>query len=546
MEKPSVDRSTPMDVDSNNATAPASNGNMNGNGTVPPSPVTAAAAAAAAAAAVPLDAEKCKDLGNRYFKQKNYSAAIAEYTNAISADPLNAVYFNNRAAAFMSNGDYGMALEDCREAERLQPSADKTRLRMSRVLTSLGRPQEALDLLSHGSFSAADRNLPQQMQAHVKSAQSSLASGSGSMTLYALDRAEAGLGLGCETPKKWRLMRAEANLKIGSVASLGEALNVVMSLLRQNSKDPDALVMRGRILYAQGENGKAALHFQEALRCDPDFKDARVYLKKARELDKKKEMGNEAFKRGDFENARVLYTEALEVDPENKGTNAKIYQNRAMTFMKLKSFDAAIADCDAALKLDATYTKARRTRAKILGQAGKWEDAVRELKALFDANPQDGTLPKEIRQAELELKKSLRKDYYKILGIERDATEQQIKKAYRQMAIKWHPDKNPDKPDADARFKDIGEAYETLSDMTKRDRYDRGVDIEPDPSEMFGGGGMGGGIDPSVLFAAMGGGGGGGGGFHFGGNAGASPFGGGFGGGHSHSARYSSGGGYNF
>ncbi|KAF3928851.1 hypothetical protein ABW20_dc0101690 [Dactylellina cionopaga] len=511
----------------------------------------------AAGAPATVNAEACKDLGNEYFKQKNYAAAITEYTKAISADPRNSTYFNNRAAAFMSNGDYQMALDDCREADRLQPGLDKTLLRMSRVLTSMGRPEEALETLNRCSqpsnhniqsskrLSTSDMNIPQQMLAHIKSAEASLASGSGSMTLYALDRAEKGLGLGCEIPKKWRLMRAEANLKIGNVNSLGEAQNVVMGLLRQNAKDPDALVMRGRILYAQGENAKAAQHFQEALRCDPDFKDARIYLKRAKELDKKKEMGNDAFKRGDYENARILYSEALEVDPENKGTNAKIFQNRAMTLMKLKCYDDAISDCDSALKLDPTYTKARRTRAKILGQAGQWENAVRELKALYDLNPQDGTLPKEIRQAELELKKSLRKDYYKILGVEKDATEQQIKKAYRQMAIKWHPDKNPDNPDADARFKDIGEAYETLSDPNKRDRYDRGLDIEPDPSEMFGGG-MGGGIDPSVLFAAMGG--GGGGGFHFGGSPGASPFGGfggGGGGGHPHGGRFSNGG-FNF
>ncbi|EPS42888.1 hypothetical protein H072_3227 [Dactylellina haptotyla CBS 200.50] len=523
METPKNDGPTPMDFESNTHSNDAS-----------------------ASTPGTIDAETCKDLGNEYFKQKNYSSAIAEYTKAISAAPANATYFNNRAAAFMSNGDYQMALEDCREANRLQPGADKTILRMSRVLTSLGRPDEALDLLDKASkkISTSDRNVPQQMLAHIKSAESSLASGSGSMTLFALDRAEKYLGVGCEIPKRWRLMRAEANLKIGNVNSLGEAQNVVMSLLRQNPKDPDALVMRGRILYAQGENSKAAQHFQEALRCDPDMKEARVYLKRARELEKKKEMGNDAFKRGNYENARVLYSEALEVDPENKGTNSKIFQNRAMTLMKLKCYDEAISDCDSALKLDPTYIKARRTRAKILGQAGKWEDAVRELRSLYESNPQDGTLPKEIRQAELELKKSLRKDYYKILGIEKDATEHQIKKAYRQMAIKWHPDKNPDNPEADARFKDIGEAYETLSDAHKRDRYDRGLDIESDPSEMFGGGGMGGGIDPSVLFAAMGGGGGGG-GFHFGGGPGANPFGGFGGGGHSHGASFSNGG-FNF
>lgn len=69
-----------------------------------------------------------------------------------------------------------------------------------------------------------------------------------------------------------------------------------------------------------------------------------------------------------------------------------------------------------------------------------------------------------MRNAELELKKSKRKDYYKILGVEKDASELDIKKAYRRLAIIHHPDKNPDDEEAAEKFKEIGEAYETLSD----------------------------------------------------------------------------------
>lgn len=65
------------------------------------------------------------------------------------------------------------------------------------------------------------------------------------------------------------------------------------------------------------------------------------------------------------------------------------------------------------------------------------------------------------------------KDYYKILGVERNASENDIKKAYRKLARKYHPDINPGNKSAEARFKEINEAYEVLSDKEKREKYDR-------------------------------------------------------------------------
>jgi len=63
--------------------------------------------------------------------------------------------------------------------------------------------------------------------------------------------------------------------------------------------------------------------------------------------------------------------------------------------------------------------------------------------------------------------------FYEILGVEKSATEQEIKKAYRRLALKWHPDKNPDnKDEADRKFKEISEAYDVLSDKKKREVYD--------------------------------------------------------------------------
>jgi molecular chaperone DnaJ len=86
----------------------------------------------------------------------------------------------------------------------------------------------------------------------------------------------------------------------------------------------------------------------------------------------------------------------------------------------------------------------------------------------------------------------VKRDYYEVLGVAREASEQEIKSAYRKLALQFHPDRNPNNPDAEEKFKECSEAYAILADMDKRSAYDR-----------FGhaavSGSAGGGFDPSTI-----------------------------------------------
>lgn len=117
-----------------------------------------------------------------------------------------------------------------------------------------------------------------------------------------------------------------------------------------------------------------------------------------------------------------------------------------------------------------------------------------------------------------------KRDYYEVLGVDKNASEDEIKKAYRKIAIKYHPDRNPDDPKAEEKFKEAAEAYSVLNDAQKRQQYDQfGFD---GPGGGFGGFGDGAGFSMDDIFSMFG--------DVFGGGAGF----GGFGGGSQQAPRY--------
>lgn len=127
------------------------------------------------------------------------------------------------------------------------------------------------------------------------------------------------------------------------------------------------------------------------------------------------------------------------------------------------------------------------------------------------SNPDYQNIDSYISDAKKNETKAKKKDYYKILGVDKNSDDQTIKSAYKKMAKKWHPDKNnkseEDKKHAEKMFRDINEANEILSDPKKKQMLDQGLDPN-DPN-----GGMdfsSGGIDPSSIFSMFMGQGGGG------------------------------------
>jgi DnaJ family protein C protein 7 len=272
---------------------------------------------------------------------------------------------------------------------------------------------------------------------------------------------------------KFNLMKAEFLAMLGRHS---QAQDITKEILEFDQLNIEALYLSALSLYYQDKIEQSFQHFQTVLRLCPDHSKANIVYQKARILLLKKQQGNEAFNKGNFQSACEIYSSALLIDPLNKIMNAKLYFNRCLARAKLNKLDQALDDCNQALNLNEDYMKARHKRAKLFMTKGMFEEAVREYEWIYLTDP--STVNKKfLDAARMKFKISKKKDYYKILGVGRTAGIEQIKKVFRELALKHHPDKcqnasESKKKEQEKIMKDINEAYAVLKDPKKRLIYD--------------------------------------------------------------------------
>lgn len=465
---------------------------------------------------------EAKEAGNVLYKQAQYSKAVEQYSKAIEYQPNEASYYNNRSAAYLMLQKFAEALTDVETAIRLDGTNAKYFVRSAKCNLQLGKLNDVDRAIASARAIDPSVNVQQESQGltHVRTylnnAQAALDNAQYNLVVSTLDRC---LQI-CPGATDFMCKKAEAYIHL---KQYGEASIITTTILQKDGTHVGAWYVRGLCAYYQGENEKCIDFFQRALRNDPDHSLSRVALKRTREIASLKEQGNTAFNAGRNQEALEFYTKALAVDPLNVNVNSKLYYNRALVSSKLKQSLSAVQDCSKALELDPAYHKALLKRARLYLELEKYEEAVQDFDAASKADPSNSDVRRELRNAQLELKKSKRKDYYKILELSKDADEEAIRKSYKKQALKWHPDRiatgtEEEKAEYDRKFKDIGEAYKILSDPQAKARYDSGQDLEEE-------GGMShSNVDVQNIFASMFG--GGHPGFSFGGG-----FPGGFGGG---------------
>ncbi|XP_076237616.1 tetratricopeptide repeat protein 2 isoform X2 [Calliopsis andreniformis] len=411
--------------------------------------------------------------------------------------PDNCIYYGNRAACYMMLGNYRNALSDAKRAIELDPNIHKSYVRVIKCCLVLGDTVQAETTLrklleldpNNKAIATVKKNL-EYVQKHLSDAATAYTAKDFRKVVFCMDRC-CDVSTSCA---RFKLTKAECLAFLGRYQEAQEIANDILHIDKQNA---DALYVRAMCLYYQGDIDRAFAHFQQVLRLAPDHAKALEIYKRAKNFKKKKEEGNVACKNKQYLQAFKLYGEALEIDPQNTVIKAKLYYNRAVVLAKIHFLNESVRECTEALKLDENYLKALLRRAASYMELKNYEEAVCDLEKAckLDKSRDNKRL---LMEAKLALKKSKRKDYYKILGIDKNASTDDIKKAYRKRAMVHHPDRHPnategEKREQEKKFKEVGEAYGILSDPKKRSRYDSEHDIDD------GDGGFQD-IDPNTLF----------------------------------------------
>ena len=273
-------------------------------------------------------------------------------------------------------------------------------------------------------------------------------------------------------------------------------------ILKQQPDHLEALYMRGYALLETGERDSANIHFKkvrlvidtdvQCLRSDPEYKKCKEGSKLVRAINRyysriedKKDYGEKieaANSLLELANLPEYYKEVAEFHlceyytKTKEYGEAEIHCNSVIKNKKSMGAEIDVADsiCNLATALigEEKYDEA----IKILKDA--LQNEAYDKKKVIVREPTDVQLQNKLNEAETALKRSKEKDYYKILGVKRDASQKEIKKAYRKLALQWHPDKHvgeerddevqkEDKEVAEEKFKEIAEAYEVLSNEGK-------------------------------------------------------------------------------
>ena len=451
-----------------------------------------------------------KELGNAQFKNQNYSAAADYYTRGIELNSSEPVLYANRGTCLKLLGKYKESLSDYKKAVQLNPKNTKNMKKLSSVYIILGNFGEAQILLQKCC------NLEPEDSSHT----------------YELNRAKKMVEDyekihekikdqnwdDVEEQSKKLLSDASAFIELQKIyinsclelCKFNDVIDYIKNKISSSvkSRDEEFNYLLAKAYYFKGDYDSAKREINNLVKQGIVDEKISKLKKCVATINDAKAKANSLFKSEKYDEAIEEYTKLLEFDPENKNFISIILTNRALCLKKKGKNMEALKDVDEAIKKNPNYSTAYIRRALIYEEFKMFDDAKSDLSKAKELDPSNTKIEGYLNEANQKADQARNRDYYQILGLNRNATPEEIKKAYRKLALKYHPDRNSEseqsKKIAQRKFEDVSDAYSVLSDPKKKQMFDHGADpLNPETASGGGGPGMSfhfSGTDPNEIF----------------------------------------------
>ncbi|WWC67535.1 uncharacterized protein I206_101444 [Kwoniella pini CBS 10737] len=470
---------------------------------------------------------------NKLLAAGSYIEAARAYGEAIDLDPSSYANYYKRATAYLSAGRHSAALDDFDKILEINPAFAQAHLQKAKILAKEGEFEKAQSELKAYGKSKVDtesEELARSLTLAAGASKSAHKARKNKDWNVCVDHATKALEVGPNSGGL-RELRVECATELGDVQAVYGDLNRLASLNPSSTLYPPRLAY---IAYFLLGSESATTHIKQCLHYDPDSKPCKAVHKLIKRLEKDTAKARNFVEGNVFRQAIRLFEgddgllARFDTALESAGL-ADQFRPKESSISRLELYSLAckaivgLGDlsrkgmkwCEITLELDENNVDGLVAKGEKLLKDENWDEAVRILERAFEntgRSRQD--VLERLQKAQRLLKVSKQKDYYKVLGVGRDADDRTIKKAFRKAAKIAHPDVGG----SEEKMAALNEAYEVLSDPDLRQRYDNG----DDPNDPHQGGGHnpfahhGGGM-PFQFFQQGGGGGFPGGGFPGGG-----------------------------
>lgn len=420
--------------------------------------------------------------GNQLLHAGQLAEALTEFHKAIENDQRNYQAHYMRATVHLAMGKARAGLIDLDQVILLQPNFVKARLQRGNLYLKMGRFNDAQ--VDYESVLSQEDNLeakgkveiirPMRRNVHQASRAMQTKNYQDVVTLMK-DVIEA-----CPWNAEFREIRAVAFEGLGDLRNAISDLRPTTTLRLDNTAGHLKI---SSLYYRLGDVEQSLAEIRECLKLDPDHKQCYMHYKHAKKLFKTMESGKNFMKEDRWDDAIAKYNKALSQENRIPLLTLELKLKICECSVKMSSSEA-INFCQEVLTFDDRNIPALLLISEAQTLNSQYQEAVDTLLKAKDIDGNYPGLDDKIKQAQKMLKQSKKRDYYKILGVTRNARKREIEKAYRRLAREFHPDNfktEAEKKVAEEKFIDLAAAKEVLTDPEKRQMFDNGQDpLDPE------------------------------------------------------------------